>query len=83
MYEASGETNVTLDPPLLLAVTDDDKDPCFCYRGPLNRHNDTKTEIMDSGKYLAFHDNQVKPLKRGRNIFEYSVLIVRAAVRSQ
>ena len=76
VYEASGETNVIQEPPLLLPVADDGKDPCFCYRGSLNRDDDTETEILDSGKYLGFHDNAVKPLKRGRNLFEYSVSIV-------
>jgi len=36
------------------------------------------TEALDGGKYYCsiFHDHQLEPLK-GRNLFQYSILIVR------
>ena len=50
-----------------------DKEPCFAYEGGLNKHSLTDDEVKAGGNYLVIDDLQIKPMMKGRNIFEYSV----------
>ena len=50
-----------------------EKSPLFRYEGSMNRNTQSDQDVMNNGKFLRFEDSHVKPLRRQRALFEYSV----------
>jgi len=46
------------------------------FTGPVHLHRQTNEEIIETGRFLFFRDEQVKAMAMGRTLFEYEVEVM-------
>ena len=56
-------------------IANNDSIDIVSYEGKFNRHTDTEEQARESGRVLTIHDDQIKGMIQGRNIFEYSITV--------